>query len=390
MNLMDYLKACEGVYLSGRWSMGEMVSKLEHEFSRHLESRGVGDKKYHCLATTSGTMALFTILNYLNLPKGSKVLVPSFTFTASALPLLAFDLQPVFVDVTIDTFTIDPEQVYDELMKDEWKRIKAIIAVDIDGRIPDFEALENARQGADRQDVVIIEDAAPAHGSSMMDKPAGTFGDISFFSLNQTKLVSSGEGGLIVSSNQDAITKMRSLIYFGERIPHRIASRFRESIYMGFNLQMSELQAVLGLLSLQDWSENIRLAWENALALNRTVHSRADIFDRYIRQNYGAPQVFVLHKYRARLKEKGMRTYVEDMLEAEGVPISRQEIAPLHTHPVFTRYATHRSYPITDYIHSQTIIIGDRQNTLWETNTSEVARWKNRINNLPTYQMEVL
>ncbi len=238
---------------SGRLVAGPRVRAFEDAFAKYL---GVG----HAVATSSGTTALQVALEALEIGSGDRVVTTPFTFVATSNAILHAGARPVFVDVDPETFMLDPNRVEDAVRRE---RVRAILCVHLYGLPADLDALEAI---AARHGVVLIEDAAQAHGAAVRTRKAGTVGGAAIFSFYPSKNMTTGEGGMIVS-NDEAIAHRSAVLsnvgqngsddYLYERI--------------GYNYRMTEIAAALGLGQLE------RLDARNE-ARRRNASAFSDVF----------------------------------------------------------------------------------------------------------------
>jgi len=216
---------------------------LVQEFEREV-ARCVGAK--YCVATCNATTALGILVRALGLE--GEVILPSFTFVATAHALTWQGLTPVFCDVD-ETHNLDPEEVG----KLVTARTSAILGVHLWGRPCDVPALEEI---ADRYDLALIFDAAHAFGCSAWGKPVGNFGDAEVFSFHATKFVNSFEGGMISTNDIALAAKARLMRNFGFAGPDRV-------IELGINGKMPEICAAMGLTSLESMWDFIAVNLRN-------------------------------------------------------------------------------------------------------------------------------
>jgi perosamine synthetase len=229
-------KALLRVLKSGNLAQGPEVAKFEEEFSAFVQER-------NCVAVNSGTSALHLALLSLGIGKGDEVIVPSFTFAASANAIALTGAKPVFVDINPRTFNIDARLIEAQINP----RTKAIMVVHLYGLAAEMTAIQKI---AKKHDLFIIEDAAQAHLASLQGRPVGTFGDAAIFSFYPTKNMTSGEGGMIVLKNSEQAKFCRLARNQG------METRYKNEI-IGFNLRMTDLHAAIGreqLRKLQRWT----------------------------------------------------------------------------------------------------------------------------------------
>lgn len=235
-NEKNYLNQC----LDTGWisSEGPFVKKFEEEFAKF-----VGVK--HAVTVSNGTVALDIAVNALDLPSGSEVIVPAMTIISCASSVIQADLVPVFIDCTSDRFTIDVDLIEQQITA----KTKAIMAVHLYGLPVAMEAIEYL---ANKYKLKIIEDAAQAHALKYKEKNCGSFGDLATFSFYPNKLITTGEGGMIVIDDDHLARRcqeLRNLCF----LPHK--RFFHESL--GTNGRMTNLQAALGLAQLEKVEQKI-------------------------------------------------------------------------------------------------------------------------------------
>jgi dTDP-4-amino-4,6-dideoxygalactose transaminase len=222
------------VWESGELTNGRNVAAFEEAVSKRIPGR-------HVVAVNSCTSGLMLALRALGVQ--GEVLIPSFTFTASAHAVAWNGCTPVWVDCDADTLNIDLEDLERKITTET----RAIVAVYVSGNPPALESLERI---AAKHDLKLILDAAHALGSTYQGKPAGSFGDIEVFSLSPTKTITTCEGGIV--SVRDAEVAHRMRIGRNYANPGNYDCEF-----VGLNARMSEMHAVVGLGSLQMLDDNV-------------------------------------------------------------------------------------------------------------------------------------
>lgn len=225
---------------SGWLTQGPKVAAFERAFAdRHATKYGI--------ATTSCTTALHLILAAMDIGPGDEVIVPAFTWIATANVILYCGATPVFVDVDAATFNLDPAQIAGKITA----RTRAIIAVHLFGLCADIDAIAKAAPG-----IPIIEDAACAAGAAYKGKAAGTLGLAAAFSFHPRKAITTGEGGMVTTSDVRLATRAISLRNHGADISEEarhLAQRPYELAdfnLLGFNYRMTDLQGAVGLVQL--------------------------------------------------------------------------------------------------------------------------------------------
>ncbi|MEX5708456.1 DegT/DnrJ/EryC1/StrS family aminotransferase [Parafrankia sp. FMc6] len=305
------------VLSTGALTLGAHTQEFEAVFAAMHGAR-------HAVAVNSGTAALEIILRSIGVG-GFDVVVPTNTFAATAFAVLRAGGTPVFADVNADTFALSPETVAAAVTP----RTKAVVVVHIGGMIPpDIDELCGL---LDERGIVLVEDAAHAHGSSLAGRHAGSFGVAGSFSFYPTKLITCGEGGMVVTS--DDRLRDEALLYRDQG-----KAGFLGNIHIreGYAWRMSEVHAATGRVHLRHL--------DDFLARRRRVAAR---YDQAIDElGVERPQaveggVTNYYKYPVLLSRGVDRTQVKkEIREGHGVSMAGEVYeAPLHQQPVFERYA---------------------------------------------------
>lgn len=226
---------------------GPMVQELENKIQQYLRVK-------HCICVCNATIGLELLQRALDL-KG-EVIIPSFTFIATANSLRWQKIRPVFCDIKADTHLIDPDRI-EELLTE---KTSAILAVPIWGQPCDYLALEKI---AKKYNLRLIFDSAHAFGCKAGEKFIGGFGDAEVFSFHATKVFSTGEGGAITTNSDELAEKLRFMRNFG-------FDGFDKTVRLGTNAKMSEFAAAYGLTALDE--------------LQSVIDHNAEIYKGYIKQ----------------------------------------------------------------------------------------------------------
>jgi dTDP-4-amino-4,6-dideoxygalactose transaminase len=214
---------------SGAWGSldGTFVKQFEREFAAVHDAR-------HGVATVNATMGLSIAFKAIGIQAGDEVLVPPYTFIATASAALMLGAIPVFVDVDPETLLIDPSRIDAAVTP----RTKAIVPVHHGGSPADMDGVMAA---AKRHGLRVIEDAAQAHGAAWRGRPVGAIGDIGVFSFQSTKPVNAGEGGMMLTDHDELDDLMWSL----RNVGRRRGGAWYEHVRLGWNLRLSEFQAAV-------------------------------------------------------------------------------------------------------------------------------------------------
>jgi dTDP-4-amino-4,6-dideoxygalactose transaminase len=225
------------VLQSGQLTMGPKVSEFEDELARAC---GVE----HAVAVSSGTAALHVALLALGIGEGDEVLVPAYTFPATANVVALAGARPVLVDVDPRTMNVDPARVYEAVTP----RTRAVLAVHLFGRPLDWEELQNAVP----PDVHLVEDAAGALGARWRGMPCGGLGELGCLSFHPRKIVTTGEGGAVTTHNSELAERVRRLRHHGSSV-----ERF-DVLQPGFNYRLSDILCAVGLIQLRRLEELLK------------------------------------------------------------------------------------------------------------------------------------
>lgn len=216
---------------SGVWGSidGTYVKRMEVEFAELQGAR-------HAVNVVNATMGLSVALKALGIGPGDEVLVPPYTFIATASAALMLGAVPVFVDVELDTLLIDPTLIDAAVTP----RTKAIVPVHHGGSPADMDGVMAA---AARHGLKVVEDAAQAHGAAWRGRPVGAIGDIGVFSFQSSKPVNSGEGGMMTTNDDE----LDELLWSYRNVGRRRGGEWYEHVRIGWNLRMTEFQAAVAL-----------------------------------------------------------------------------------------------------------------------------------------------
>lgn len=310
-------------------SAGPYIERFEEAFATF-----VGRK--HAVTTMNGTVALHLALAAMGISEGDEVLLPDFTMVACVNAILYCRATPVFCDVDPVTFTIDPREVERKITKST----KAIMPVHIYGHPADMDPILAI---AKKRGILVLEDAAEAHGALYKGRLCGSMGHAAAFSFYANKIITTGEGGMVVTDDDALAQRLRTL----KDLAHDPKKRFWHA-ELGFNYRMTNLQAALGLgqlESIETFVERKRsmakryaqgLSGIPGLTLPGSLPGSLNVHWMYavlLDENFGCTR----DAFRSSLREKGIDT--------------RDFFYPLHTMPIGKPYTSSREqFPVTDAI----------------------------------------
>jgi perosamine synthetase len=298
--------AVDRVLQSGMLAQGPEVAVFEKEFSSIVAGR-------HCIAVNSGTSGLHMALVAVGLKAGDEVIVPSFTFAATANAVALTGATPIFVDIDPRTFNIDPAAIEAAITP----RTRAIQPVHLYGQPA---AMKEIMSIAERHNLLVVEDAAQAHMASLDGTQVGAFGVTGVFSFYPTKNMTSGEGGMISTASDEIARQCRLLRNQG------MEKRYANEI-VGFNSRMTDIHAAIGrvqLTKLAGWTAQRR---SNAKFLDENLKG--------VVVPYVAPGAFhVYHQYTIRIVGHDRDAFAAEMIK-RGIGNGVYYPVPVHQLPSF-------------------------------------------------------
>ena len=229
---------------------GKEVRRFEADFAAHFKVK-------YAISVNSATSGLIAALGACGLGPGDEVITTCLSFNATAISILGFNAIPVFADINKDNFCLDPKEIEKKISK----KTKAILAVHLLGNAADMDSIMRI---ARKNNLRVIEDCAQAPGVRYKNKYVGTIGDIGVFSFQETKNITTGEGGMIVTNDPQLAKKCRLIRNHGESIPQQDAGQEELVNIVGFNFRMTELTAAMGIEQLKKLPENNRIRNNNA------------------------------------------------------------------------------------------------------------------------------
>lgn len=308
----EELEAIKRVLDSGYLTEGPVTKQFEEKFSKYIGVK-------HAIATTSCTTALELALRVLGVGPGDEIIAPDFTYPISAGVAFLVGAKPILVDVDMETYNVTP----DEIKKAVTNRTKCIIPVSEFGNPLDPEIYELGEE----RGIPIVEDAACSVGSAIDGKKVGTFADITCFSFHPRKTITTGEGGMFVTNNDEFAEKANSFKRFGIKV---ISGKCVFAGY-GTNYKLSDVLSAIGLVQLGKIEQIIKCRTE-----------KAGIYDELLKDNESVRTPVVkprckhnFQSYCVYLNINGARNELIKELERKGVETQIGTYA-LHLEPCFT------------------------------------------------------
>jgi perosamine synthetase len=298
---------------------GPNVTEFERLFAQYMCAR-------HAIAMNSGTACLHSSLAAIGIKRGDEVILPSFTFVATAEVILIAGGKPVFVDIDPKTYNIDPEKIG----KAVTKKTKAIMPVDLYGLPADMEPI---REIADRHNLKIVEDAAQAHGATYEGKPPGAYADVACWSFYGSKNMTTGEGGMITTNDDKVAEKVRFMRSHGEKEKYM-------STMLGHNYHMPEMEAAVGRVQLSKLPTFLKKRRENAEMLTKRLKKAKNL--QLPAEPKGFEHSWYLYTVRMKNATKSRRDKIVQGLATKGIGSVVCYINPIHLMPFYAKLGKHR------------------------------------------------
>jgi len=332
----DDIQSILDVLESKRLALGPKAKEFEEMMAEYI---GV---KY-AIAVNSGTAALHILVSALDIGPADEVLVPSFTFVSSVNAILYERAKPVFVDIEPETYNLDPE----DLEKKVTPKTKAIMAVDVFGHPAEWDEILRI---ADKYNLKVIDDSCEALGAEYKGKKIGQFGNAAAFAFYPNKQITTGEGGIIVTNDENIARLARSMINQGRGE----MGAWLEHEILGYNYRMDEMSAALGVSQLKKLEVFLQKRERVARMYTEKIKDlgwiRPPIVKPYVRMSWFVYVVTL---------ERGLdRDYFIKELGKRGIP-ARGYFAPIHTQPYIKKYIDGDipELPVTEDIARRTLAL---------------------------------
>lgn len=319
-------KAVLDVLKSGQIAQGPKVEEFEKDFASYIGTK-------YAIALNSGTAALHVALQAAVIGEGDEVITTPFSFIATANCCLYCGAKPVFADINVETFNISPEEIEKKITS----RTKAVIVVDLYGQACDMDEIITICK---KHNLVLIEDACQAHGAEYQGRKVGSFG-IGCFSFYPTKNMTTGEGGMITTDDEEINRKARLIRQHGQ-------SRRYVNEVLGYNFRMTDIAAVLGIYQLKRLDASNSRRNNNAAFLTEHISKIKGLIPPHIapKRNH------VFHQYTIRVTQdyKYSREKLQQILSSQGIGTAIYYPTPIPQQPFYQQIGYQEQLNVTDII----------------------------------------
>jgi len=324
-------RAAERVIMSGMLAQGPVVTEFEKQFAGYCGTK-------HAIAVNNGTAALHAALHAAGIGPGDEVIVPSFSFIASATCVNMCGATPIFVDVNEKTFTISPEEIELAITR----RTKAVIGVHLFGQPFDLSPVMRICK---EEGIALIEDAAQAHGALYRGRRVGSFGSAGCFSFYPTMNMTTGEGGMVTTDDDELAARVRVFINHGQDRKYHHTS-------LGYDYRMTDVAAAIGL---------VQLGRLDGFNIMRNYNAR--FFDNHIRSPgietpFVQPDVYhVFHQYVVKVTGEFPleRSALMELLASKEIGSAIHYPTPIHRQPLYESIYNEAICPVSGRLAGQVL-----------------------------------
>jgi perosamine synthetase len=311
--------------LTNALGTGPMVTKFEKNFAKFASTK-------HAIAVNTGTAALHSANVAAGVKQGDEVILPSFTFVATAEAVVMAGGKPVFADIDPETYHLSPAEIEENVTENT----KAVVPVDLYGLPVDIKPI---RKIVAEHDLAVVEDAAQAHGATYAGKPAGAFADAACWSLYASKNMTTGEGGVATTDSDQMAETLRLIRTHGEKAKYA-------SLMLGFNYRMSEIQAAIGLVQLEKLPSFVAKRRENAKRLSKLLASSDGL--KLPRETEERQHSWYLYTVRLQNATENERNKIVEELKRKDIGAEVYYINPVHLMPYYRENFDERRLPETE------------------------------------------
>ena len=308
----EEIKAVAEVLKSGYYVQGPNVKKLEEKFAEYIGTK-------HAIATNSGTAALHIALAAAGIGTGDEVIVPALTFFSTVTSVIHNNAIPIFADIDPEIYCLDPN----DMKKRITDKTKAVIPVHLYGHPAEMDSIIET---AEAHDLLVIEDAAQAHGAEYKGRKVGSIGHVGCWSFFATKNMTTGEGGMITTNDSNIAEKARIIR------SHGMTSRDDHAV-LGYNYRMNEISAAIGLVQFSKLDKLNEVRRKNSVYLLKKLEGVEWL-------NLPRIKPYVKHAFfwcPVRVDEEKLGMKTKDLiakLRERGVEVRHRYVAPLYKQPM--------------------------------------------------------
>jgi dTDP-4-amino-4,6-dideoxygalactose transaminase len=319
------VKVMRSGYLTSGLGAGPMVTQFEKNFAKFAGAK-------HAVAVNTGTAALHSAVVAAGVKLGDEVILPSFTFVATAEAVAMAGGKPVFADIDPETYNVAPS----EIERAVTKKTKAIVPVDLYGLSADMKPI---REIAAKHGLTIVEDAAQAHGLTYDGKPPGAYADAACWSLYASKNMTTGEGGVTTTNDDKIAETLKMLRTHGEKAKYA-------SQMLGYNYRMSEIQAAIGVVQLEKLPAFWAKRRANAKRLTEILKKTEKL--QLPEEPKGDRHSWYLYTVRLVKGTESERNRILDELKKKGIGAEAYYVNPVHLMPYYLDRFGARKLPETE------------------------------------------
>jgi len=321
---LEYVTEC----VKSSWisSKGKFVEQFEKKFGEYCQAR-------HAISTTSGTTALHLALASLDVKRSDEVIIPTFTMIATANSVVYTGAKPVLIDSEPFTWNMDVTKIEEKISA----KTKAIMVVHTYGHPVDMEPVLDI---AKDHELYVVEDAAEAHGAEYKGKKVGALGDIGCFSFYANKIITTGEGGMVVTNNEELANKARLLKDMAFEKEKRFWHR-----YLGFNYRMTNMQAAIGVAQMKKIDQFVEIRRRNASLYNSLLKDVEGIV--LPPEADWAKNVYWMYSVLIEDSFGLSRNELMNHLMKNGIE-TRTFFNPIHVQPLYHKRYKREKYPIAE------------------------------------------
>ena len=317
------------VLRSGFIAQGPKVAEFEEKFAEYLGVK-------HAVAVSSGTTALHLALLAAGIGPNDEVITTPFTFAATGNSVLHVGAKPVFIDIDNKTYNLNPENIENAITD----KTKAVMPVHLYGQPAEMDTI---KQIAEDHDLIVIEDAAQAHGAVYKGKKAGSLGDMGCFSFYPTKNMTTSEGGIITTENEEMAEKARVLRSHGE------SERYTH-VVLGYNFRMTDIAAAIGIVQLKKLDKFNEKRIANAKYLTERIDKINGITAPFV----SADVKHVYHQYTIRVG-KSRRNELMEFLNSRGIGTGIHYPKPIYKQKLYKELGFSASCPEAEAASSEVL-----------------------------------